>query len=58
MKTKITAVTALRMAYLNKIPYTPDSNSRNASSGRSASYIRAAYKIPQRFGTDSSPAWV
>ena len=55
MKTKITAVAALRMAYLKKIP---DSNNRNAPSVRSASNIRAAYELPLRYGTDTSPAWV
>ena len=55
MKAKITAVAALRMAYLKK---TPDSNNRNAPSARSASNIRAAYKLPLRYGTDTSPAWV
>jgi len=55
MKTKITAVAALRMAYPKKLP---DTNNRTLPNDRSAGHIRAAYRLPLIYGTGSSPAGV
>jgi hypothetical protein len=51
MKTKITAVAALRMAYLKNNTTTRNRASMGLPGNGSAGYLRAAYQLPQRAGT-------